>query len=69
MQLAAATATTGTNRPTNGFIFCIVKRNCVKLCSIIMKSYWCHTFVSRFNPRAVVKAPPVAITYDVNSWL
>lgn len=28
-----------------------------------------HTFVSRFSPRAVVKAPPVAITYDVKSWL
>lgn len=26
-------------------------------------------FVSRFNVRAVVNAPPVAITYDVRSWL
>lgn len=26
-----------------------------------------YTFVSRFNPSAVVNAPPVAITYDVKS--
>lgn len=27
------------------------------------------TFVKRFNPSAVVRAPPVAITYDVNNCL
>jgi anion-transporting ArsA/GET3 family ATPase len=27
------------------------------------------TFAKRFKPRAVTKAPPVAMQYEVNSWL
>lgn len=68
MQLAAATATSGTKRPTNGFKFWR-KESVFIMNSVGSQHQSWLTFVRRFRLSAVVNAPPVAITYDVSNWL